>query len=130
MQLFSDASINGVCTAAYAVKYQPNKVSQGLITSKTRLAKRNLTIPRLELTAAQISANLAQNIKNTLNNQNARNFYAWSDSTLVLHWLRYKGEYKVFHSDQVAKIREHSYIEWNYIPIRNNPADLGSRVTK
>ena len=42
---FSDASINGVCTVAYGVIYQPNKISQGLITSKSRLAKRNLTIP-------------------------------------------------------------------------------------
>ena len=52
IQLFSDASINGVCIVAYAVIYQENKISQGLITSKSRLAKRNLTIPRLELIAA------------------------------------------------------------------------------
>ena len=57
--LFSDASINRVCTVAYAVIYQPNKISQGLITSKSRLAKRNITIPWLELIAAQMSANLS-----------------------------------------------------------------------
>ena len=56
IHLFSDVSINGVCTVAYAVIYQPNKISQGLITSKSRLSKRNLTIPRLELIAAQMSA--------------------------------------------------------------------------
>ena len=27
---------------------------------------------------------------------------------------------------RVAKIREHSNLKWNYIPTRNNPADLGS----
>ena len=52
IHLFSDASMNGVWTVLYAVTYQPNKISQGLITSKSRLAKRNLTIPRLELIAA------------------------------------------------------------------------------
>ena len=83
INLFSDANINGVCTIAYAVIYQTNKISQGLITSKSRLAKRNLTISRLELTVAKMSANLSQNIKNTINNQNVRNFYAWSDSTVV-----------------------------------------------
>ena len=83
--LFSDASINRVCTVAYAVIYQPNKISQGLITSKSRLAKRNITIPWLELIAAQMPANLSQNINNALNNQNVRNFYARSDSTVVLH---------------------------------------------
>ena len=77
IQPFSDASINGVCSVAYAVIYQPNKISQGLITSKSRLAKRNLTIPRFELIAAQMSAILSQNIKNALDNQNVRNFYAW-----------------------------------------------------
>ena len=90
IHLFSDVSINGVCTVAYAVIYQPNKVSQGLITSKSRLAKRNLTIPRLELIAAQILANLSQNIKNALNNQNVKKFYVWSDSTVVLQWLKEK----------------------------------------
>ena len=30
-------------------------------------------------------------------------------------------------SNRVAKIREHCYLEWNYVTTRNNPADLGSR---
>ena len=63
----------------------------------------NLTIPRLELIAAQMSANLAQNIKNTLNNEIVRNFYAWSESTVVLHWLKDKGEYKVFVSNRAEE---------------------------
>ena len=79
--------------------YQPNKISQGFITSKSRLAKRNLTIPHLELIATQMSVNLSQNIKYALNNQNVRNFYAWSDSAVVLHWLKDKREYKVFVSN-------------------------------
>ena len=110
IHLFSDASINRLCTVAYAVIYQPNKISQSLIISKSRLAKRNLTIPSLELIAAQMSANLSQNIKNALTNH-VRNFYAWSDSTVVLDWLKDKGEYKVFVSNRVAKMREHSYLE-------------------
>ena len=30
-------------------------------------------------------------------------------------------------SNRVGKIREHSYLKWNYVPTRNNSADLGSR---
>ena len=30
-------------------------------------------------------------------------------------------------SNRVAKIREHSYLKWNYVPTSNNLADLGSR---
>ena len=74
-----------------------------------------------------MSSNLSQNIKNALSNQNVRNFYAWSDSIVVLHWLKDKREYKVFVSNRVAKVREHSYLKWNYVPTRNNPADLSSR---
>ena len=33
-------------------------------------------------------------------------------------------------SNRLAKIREHSYPEWNYVPTRNNPADLGSELSK
>ena len=81
---FSDASINGLCTVAYTIIYQPNNIMQGLITSKSRLAKRNRTIPRLKFIATQVSPNLAQNIKNALNTLNIRSFYAWSDNTVVL----------------------------------------------
>ena len=107
--------------------YQPNKISQGLITSKSRLAKRNLTIPRLELIAVQMFANLSQNIKSALSNQKVRNFYAWSESTVVLHCFKDKTEYKVLVTNRVAKTREHSYLEWNYVPTRNNPVGLVSR---
>ena len=88
-----------VWIVAYAVIYQPNKVSPGLIASKSRLVKLNLTIPCLGLIATQMSAYLSQNIKKTLNNQNLRNLYAWSDITVILHCLKDKGEYKVFMSN-------------------------------
>ena len=85
--LFSDASIDGVCTVAYAVVHQPNKVSQRLITSKSRLAKKNIWIPRLELIAARMSSNLAGNLKCSLSKFNIDEVYAWSDSTVTLHGL-------------------------------------------
>ena len=30
-------------------------------------------------------------------------------------------------SNRVAKITEYSYLKWNYVPTRHNPADLGSQ---
>ena len=41
-----------------------------------------------------------------VNNQNVRNFYAWPDSTVVLHWLNNKREYKVFVGNPVVKIKK------------------------
>ena len=53
--------------------------------SKIRLVKMNLTIPQFELTASKMFSNLAQSIKNALNNENVRNFDAWLDTEVVLH---------------------------------------------
>ena len=44
IHLFSDACLIGVCTVAYAVVNQQNVFSQNLITSKSRLARKNLSI--------------------------------------------------------------------------------------
>lgn len=107
---FSDANVNGVYIVAYAVMYRSSNISQVLIASKSKLAKRNLTIPRLELIVVQMSAYLAQNIKKSLNNQRVRNCCPWPDSAGILSWWKDKGEYKVLVSNLVAKIREHNYL--------------------
>ena len=127
IHLFSDASIDRVCTVAYAVVYQANKISRNLITSKSRLAKKNISIPRLELIAAHMSSNLAGNLKCSLSKFNIRDVYAWSDSTVTLHWSKDNREYKVFVCNRVAKLKENSFINWKYVPAKQNPADLGSR---
>ena len=46
---FGDASGSGVSAAVYAVVKQRSGASVGLIAAKSRLAKKNLAIPRLEL---------------------------------------------------------------------------------
>ena len=66
----------------YAVINQQNIFSQNLITSsKSRLARKNLSIPRLELLVAHTSANLAENVTTYLNKLSPRKIYARSDST-------------------------------------------------
>ena len=95
---------------AYVVVYQPNKVSQSLITSKSRLAKKNITIPRLELIAVHMSSNLAGNLKCSLRKFNIREVYAWSDSTVILNWLKDNGDYKVIVCNRLAKIKAKEFI--------------------
>ena len=72
-------------------------------------------------------SNLAGNLKCSLNKFNIREMYAWSDSTVTLHWLKDNGEYEVFVCNRVAKIKEKDFIIWKYVPAKQNPADLGSR---
>jgi hypothetical protein len=50
LHTFGDASSgSGISAVVYAVVKQPSGVSVGLVAAKSRLAKKNLTIPRLEL---------------------------------------------------------------------------------
>ena len=53
--------------------------------------------------------------------------YAWLDSTVALHWILDKGEYKQFVRNRVEKIRQCPEIEWRHVPTHDNPADIASR---
>ena len=81
----------GTCAVVYAVVFQPNGTQQNIIASKSPLAKQKLSIPKLELVATHMAANLADNIKTALANLNIRNAFGWTDSTAVLHWLEKNG---------------------------------------
>ena len=48
LHAFGDMSGSGISPAVYVVITQASGVSQGLIAAKSRLVKKNLTIPRLE----------------------------------------------------------------------------------
>ena len=62
---FGDASKGGTAAAVYAVVHKPSGITQGLVAAKARLS-RNTTIPRLELTASHMAANLLTNVKKTI----------------------------------------------------------------
>ena len=89
-----------------------------------------MTIHRLELIAAHMATNLAANITEALPSQNIGSVTCWTDSTVVLQWLKDKGRYKVFVANRVSKILERESIAWNYVPTKQNPADIGSRGSR
>ena len=88
LHLFGDASIIGTSAVAYTVIKQSSSTTQGFISSKSRLSKKNTSIPRLELIAAVMVANLSSNIQNSLSHLKITAVHGWSDSTVVLHWLQ------------------------------------------
>jgi len=61
-----DASGKAVSAQTVAVVMQPTGITKGLLTSKSRIAKRGLTIPRQELVACQMGTNLAANVNKPL----------------------------------------------------------------
>ena len=74
-----------------------------------------------------MSANLVENVKTCPKKLSVRKMYAWSCSTAVLHWLKNNGDYKIFVSNRGSKIEEESFIEWKYVPTKENRVDLGRR---
>ena len=127
LHAFGDTSGSGISSAVYAVIIQASGGSKGLIAAKSRLAKKNLTIPRLELVAAHMAANLADNVRTALEGYPITSVHGWSDSTVALHWIKGGGSYKQFVANKVHKISSKDFIEWRHVDTRNNQADIGSR---
>ena len=124
---FGDASLNGVGAAVFAVVVQNGEVSQRLVAAKARLAKRGLTIPRLELVSAHMAMNLLVNVCDSLDGFPIVGLHGWLDSTVALHWINGGGNYKQFVENRVRKISDHPEITWRHVPTEMNPADLASR---
>ena len=66
LHAFGDDSTKGSCGAVYAVVQQAQGTTQQLISAKSRLAKENQSIPRLELIAGHMALNLATNMQAAL----------------------------------------------------------------
>ena len=127
---FAGATSKGVCAAVYAVVNQLKGKNQGLLTSKSRPAKKNLTIPRLELIATHMAINLLFNAKIALSKYPIPNCFGWSDTTTVLSWLQDNNVYKQFVSNRLHKIKQQNFLHWNYVPIAESSAEIGSREYK
>ena len=127
LHAFADASKEGTSVALYAVIHQGSKAKQGLLASKSRLSKKNLSIPRLELVAAHMASNILENASRALKVFPVSTMVAWSDSTVVLHWIKGSGQYKQFVHNRVSKIKSKSDIEWRHVSTKQNPSDVGSR---
>ena len=121
---FGDASGEGTCAAVYAVIQQNQGTVQGLFASKSRLAKKGLTIPRLELVSGLMATKLLDNIKAVLDGLPIRHCYSWLDSMVALYWISGWESYKQFVANL---IQEKSYITWKHVRTKENPADIGSR---
>ena len=62
------------------VVYQESGMYQGLLAAKGRLAKKGLTMLRLELISAHMAANLEDNVRSALEGYVVRSVYGWTDS--------------------------------------------------
>ncbi|GFQ92339.1 integrase catalytic domain-containing protein [Trichonephila clavata] len=114
-----------------------NKVKIKLVQAKSRVAplkkdpitktKNEMSIPKLELLAAVIGTRLVQSVKTSLNIHSIQTFY-WTDSKVVLCWIKNSGTWKTFVRNRIKEIHSSSSKEdWYYVPSQMNAADIASR---
>lgn len=123
---FCDAS-----TKAYAcVIYCKTHNSVVLVAAKSRLVPltKNVTLPRLELCAAQLMTKLMNKVQSCLTEHHIKTF-GWSDSTAVLGWINGNpNRWKPFVANRVDQIVKCIPPErWSYVKSDENPADCASR---
>jgi hypothetical protein len=127
---FSDASevAYGACIYLRSIDVQ-GKITTRLLCSRSRVAPlKRLSLPRLELCAAMLLAEMYQASLRALKiSFNKVRF--WTDSMVVLVWLKSPAvSWKTFVANRVNHIQETTNIEdWNHISSKENPADLVSR---
>ena len=128
---FSDASLTGYGQVSYL--RQENDLGQircAFLMGKARCSPiKQVTIPRLELTAAGVSVRVSNVLAKELDVTPDNRFY-WTDSTTVLKYLtNEKARYKTFVANRVQTIRDTTTPdEWHYVDSALNPADDASRA--
>ena len=126
---FCDASAESYATTVYLRSSLNNTHRINLVFSKTRLSPADkLSIPRLELMAAQIGVR-SLNFVQTQLRLPVEAKVLWSDSQVVLHWIRGKGkkQLSVFVENRVKDIRKTTDITYRYVKTTSNPADMATR---
>lgn len=99
---------------------------------KARVAPTKVvSIPRLELTAATISAAVSEILREELELKIDQEFF-WTDSQVVLGYIKNEARrFHIFVANRVQKIRDTTDpSQWFYIETSQNPADHASRGLK
>ena len=86
-------------------------------------------MPQLELLAALVGARVTNFVSCALKPRYPNlKVKLWSDSEIVLHWLRSIKELEPFIGNRTREIKSPFPLsEWNYCPRNENPADLLTR---
>ena len=91
LHLFANASILACCAAAVAGVEHEAGVTKGLLTSKSRISKRSISIARLELVTGHMAVNMAKKLCTALQRWPIETFSIWMDSMVALYWITNPG---------------------------------------
>ena len=125
LHVFADSSRVGLGAVAYLVTDGESYI----LRSKSKVAPlRYVSIPRLELRAAEMAANLAKTLMAVLGITQER-VYMYTDSLTTLSWIQLPSrDMGVFVGNRVENIIDIvDPIRWRHVPGLENPADLLTR---
>uniref|UniRef100_A0A2H1X027 SFRICE_036894 n=1 Tax=Spodoptera frugiperda TaxID=7108 RepID=A0A2H1X027_SPOFR len=130
LHIFTDASQDayGACAYIRSVSTSNEPVVK-LLCAKSKVAPlKPVSIPRLELCGALVGARLYKKIIESIN-LTFNNTYFWTDSTIVLGWLRtHPIALKTFVQNRVVEINDlTSGCTWSHVSGVLNPADMLTR---
>ena len=115
-----DIKVSGIVFMLYCL------VAAGAFGIEEPLKK--LTLPRLELCAAALGAELTTRVRKELQFENNQT-YLWSDSEIVLYWINSpSSSLHTFVANRISKIHGLTInTQWRHVSSKQNPADLISR---
>ena len=127
---FSDASEQayGSCTYLRCID-KSGEIHVSLVFSKGKVAPlKTVSIPRLELMGAVLSAHSDSMLRDELELDIAKSYF-WVDSTIVLQYINsVTRRFQVFVANRVGTIRSLTDpADWHHVPGKDNPADLITR---
>ncbi|XP_035205144.1 uncharacterized protein LOC118180110 [Stegodyphus dumicola] len=128
LHCFSDASKVSYAACIFLRAYFEGKTSVQLVLCKSRVAPaKEVIIPRLGLLGALIATRLYRQVIDALKFTKCQ-VYFWSDSSVVLTWIKKDSHWSAFVANRVAEVRRCTNPDdWHYVPSSSNPADHSSR---
>ncbi len=127
---FADTSESGYGTVSYLrlTNYE-GQMHCAFMLGKSRVAPlKQMTIPRVELTAAVVAVNIDKMMKRDVQMELQESVYC-TDSTTVLKYIENTSRrFKTFVANRICTIRELTKpTQWRYVNTATNPADYASR---
>ena len=128
--IFSDASFSGYSAVAYLrLRDDKNHIHCVFLMGKSRLAPAKVvTIPRLELVAATLSARLGRLLRDEVENKPDTIIYHTDSTTVLCYIMNDHTRFHVFVTNRLQVIRDLSeQKQWRFVQSKDNPADCASR---